>query len=317
MEKQKITRCINSQQYELSDLFYLCKLTDKIRKLSETKKGSNFLSSLLDDKRAMLYFNQPSTRTFLSFQNACYILGIKCSEIRDVKTSSFAKGETELDSVKTFSEYVDLIIMRHLEDNFINIISEELNNDIRIINAGSGTDQHPTQALLDFYTIYKYGFNNKNIGFVGDLYRGRTVRSLALLLNKVGNLKLYFIAPNEFQIKDDILSKLNVEYEIKEDFNEIIDKLDVIYMTRLQKEYGGIDSELNRDIYSINKNNLDKLKENAIIMHPLPRVDEISVEVDKSKKAKYWEQVKNGMWVRAALIAFMFEKDDFILKRFI
>lgn len=315
MKNQKITRCINSQQYSLKDLYYLCKLTDKVKKLSETKKGNKFLSSLLDDKRAILYFNQPSTRTFLSFQNACYILGIKCSEIRDVKTSSFAKGETELDAVKTFSEYVDLIIMRHLENNFINVISEELGNDIKIINAGSGTDQHPTQALLDFYTIYKYGFDNKKIGFVGDLYRGRTVRSLALLLNKVENLKLYFIAPQEFQIKDDILNELNVEYEIIEDFNNVIDKLDVIYMTRLQKEYGEINSELNRDIYSINKNNLCKLKENAIIMHPLPRVNEISVEVDKSEKAKYWEQVKNGMWVRTALISFMFEKDEIILKK--
>ncbi len=315
MEKGINTRCINSQQYNLNDLYYLCELTDKIRKISETKEGRNFLLSLLDDKRAILYFNQPSTRTFLSFQNACYILGIKCSEIRDVKTSSFAKGESELDAVKTFSEYVDLIIMRHLENDFINVISEELDNDIKIINAGSGTDQHPTQALLDFYTIYKYGFDNKKIGFVGDLYRGRTVRSLALLLNKVGNLKLYFIAPNEFQIKDDILNELNIEYEIVEDFNDVIDKLDVIYMTRLQKEYGGIESELNRDIYSINKNNLYKLKESAIIMHPLPRVNEISVEVDKSEKAKYWEQVKNGMWVRAALISFMFKKDEIILKK--
>ncbi len=315
MEKEIITRCINSQQYNLNNLYYLCELTDKIRKLSETKEGSRFLSSLLDDKRAILYFNQPSTRTFLSFQNACYILGVKCSEIRDVKTSSFAKGETELDAVKTFSQYVDLIIMRHTDNDFINVISNELNNDIRIINAGSGTNQHPTQALLDFYTIYKYGFDNKKIGFVGDLNRGRTVRSLALLLNKVGNLKLYFIAPNEFQIKDDILNELTVEYEVIDDFNSIIDKLDVIYMTRLQKEYGGIDSELNSNVYCINESNLNKLKENAIIMHPLPRVNEISVEVDKSEKAKYWEQVKNGMWVRVALISFMFEVDNMILKR--
>lgn len=315
MNYQKNTRCINSQQYELKDLYYLCELTDKIRKISETKEGRRFIATLLDDKRSMLYFNQPSTRTFLTFLNACYILGMKCSEIRDVRTSSFAKGETELDSVKTFSQMEDLIIMRHSEDNFINIISKELNEDIRIINAGSGTDQHPTQALLDFYTIYKYGLNNKKIGFVGDLKRGRTVRSLSLLLNKVGDLKLFFIAPEDFQIKDDIINQLDVDYEITEDFKNIINELDVIYMTRLQKEYGGIDSELDRSIYSINLNNLNQLKNNAIIMHPLPRLEEISKEVDKSEKAKYWEQVKNGMWIRVALIASMFDVDDMILKR--
>ncbi len=315
MEKEKNTRCINSQQYELKNLFYLCELTDKIRKICETKEGRRFISSMLDDKRAMLYFNQPSTRTFLSFQNACYILGIKCSEIRDVRTSSFAKGESELDSVKTFSQMVDLIIMRHTDEKFIKVISKELSDDIRIINGGSGTDQHPTQALLDFYTIYKYGLDNKKIGFVGDLYRGRTVRSLALLLNKVGNLKLYFIAPKPFQIKADILNELNVDYEMTEDFNGIISELDVVYMTRLQKEYGGIDFDLDRSIYSINSNNLDRLKDNAIIMHPLPRLDEISEAVDKSSKAKYWEQVNNGMWIRVALIASMFNIDDAILKR--
>lgn len=318
MKKENIkTRCINSQQYDLDTLFYLCKLTDKIKKLDESEEGRRFLASLLDTKRAMLYFNQPSTRTFLSFQNACYMLGVKTSEIRDIHTSSYAKGETELDSVKTFSQYVDLIIMRHPEDNFINVISDELNNGIRIINAGSGTDQHPTQALLDFYTIYQYGLDNKKVGFVGDLLRGRTVRSLALLLNQVGNVKLYFIAPKDYQIKNDILEQLKVDYEIVEDFNKVMSDLDVVYMTRLQKEYGGVDPnvKLDREIYSINENNIDKFKKNTIIMHPLPRVDEISVAIDKDERAKYWEQVKNGMWIRAALIASMFEKDEAILKK--
>lgn len=302
--------CINSQQLDLSTLFHICELTDKIRERCKTKEGATYISSLLDNKRAILYFKQPSTRTFLSFQNACHILGIKCSEIRDTSTSSEVKGETELDAVTTFSQYVDLIIMRHPTTHFIYEIAEHLKNDIRIINAGSGTDQHPTQALLDFYTIYKYGLDNKKVAFVGDLLRGRTVRSLALLLNKIEGIKLYFVAPEQFQIKNDILEQLTVDYEIVENFDKIISEVDVIYMTRLQDEYGGIEGTIDIKEYSINKNNINKLNKDAIIMHPLPRRKEIGVEIDKDKRAKYWEQVENGMWVRAALIAMMFGVED-------
>lgn len=315
MEYEKINKnhCINSRQFNLDQLYQLCKLADKLRELNKLKEGTEFISSLLNDKRAILYFNQPSTRTFLSFQNACYILGIKCSEIRDINTSSFAKGESELDAVKTFSRYVNLIIMRHTDSDFVNLIANNLNDNMCIINAGSGTDQHPTQALLDFYTIYKFGFDNKKVGFVGDLKRGRTVRSLALVLSKIVGLKLYFIAPKEFQIKEDILNQLTIEYEVIEDFDSVISELDVIYMTRLQKEYGGIDIELDRSKYCLNKDNLIKLKKDAIIMHPLPRVDEIAVEIDNDSRAKYWDQVENGMWIRAALIATMFNIDKKIL----
>ena len=205
------SRCISSQQYSLENLLHLCKLTDNIRNISQTSEGLKYLKTILSDKRAILYFKQPSTRTFLSLQNACHILGISCSEIRDTSTSSEIKGETELDAIKTFSQYVDLIIMRHPSSEFIYEISENIPDDMRIINAGSGSDQHPTQALLDFYTIWKYGLENKKVAFVGDLLRGRTVRSLALLLNKVAGTKLYFVAPEKYQIKNDILNQLNVE----------------------------------------------------------------------------------------------------------
>ncbi|MDD2469780.1 MAG: aspartate carbamoyltransferase [Bacilli bacterium] len=300
------TRCIRSQQFDLDTLYKLCELTDKIRNICQTKEGSNYISSLLNDKRAMLYFKQPSTRTFLSFQNACHILGIKCSEIRDISTSSFMKGETELDGVKTFSQYVDLIIMRHTSTDFVNLIDSNLNNNMRIINAGSGTDQHPTQALLDFYTIYKYGFKNKKIAFVGDLNRGRTVRSLALMLSKIDGMKLYFIAPNGYQIKSDILEQLEVPYELTDDLESIMPLVDYIYMTRLQDEYGGIEETWDPDAYKIDLNNVNRLKNNAIILHPLPRRDEIAVEIDNDPRAKYWEQTANGLWVRVALIASMF-----------
>jgi len=304
------TRCINSNQYSLENLLHLCKLTDKIRNIASTSEGFKYLKTILSDKRAILYFKQPSTRTFLSFQNACHIIGISCSEIRDTSTSSEVKGETELDAIKTFSQYVDLIIMRHPSSDFIYEISENLSNDMRIINAGSGTDEHPTQALLDFYTIYKYGLENKKIAFVGDLLRGRTVRSLALLLNKVKGIKLYFVAPKAFQIKDDILQQLNVEYELTDDFEKVLPEMDVIYMTRLQDEYGGTNEIIDTNKYNINSSNINTLKDDAIILHPLPRRNEIAIEIDKNKRAKYWQQCENGMWMRVGLIMNMFGLND-------
>ena len=300
------SRCINSQQYSLENLLNLCKLTDTIRNIASTSEGLKYLKTILSDKRAILYFKQPSTRTFLSFQNACHILGISTSEIRDTSTSSETKGETELDAIKTFSQYVDLIIMRHPSSDFIFEISKNLPDDMRIINAGSGSDQHPTQALLDFYTIWRYGLENKKVAFVGDLLRGRTVRSLSLLLNKINNIKLYFVAPKTFQIKNDILEQLNVEYEITDDFEKAMSDMDVIYMTRLQDEYGGINEIIDINKYSINSSNINKMKDDAIILHPLPRRNEISVDVDNNHRAKYWQQCENGMWMRVALIMNMF-----------
>ena len=304
------TRCINSNQYTLENILNLCNTTDKIKSIASTSDGLKYLKTILSDKRAILYFKQPSTRTFLSFENACHILGISTSEIRDTSTSSETKGESELDAIKTFSQYSDLIIMRHPSSDFIYEISNNLSDKTRIINAGSGSDQHPTQALLDFYTIYKYGLENKKVAFVGDLLRGRTVRSLSLLLNKVNGTKLYFVSPKQFQIKSDILEQLNVDYEITDDFNKILPDMDVVYMVRLQDEYKneGINENeiIDTSKYSINSSNINKMKDDAIILHPLPRRDEISVEVDKDKRAKYWQQCENGMWVRVALIMSMF-----------
>jgi len=312
------SRCISSQQYSLENLLNLCKLTDNIRNMASTTEGLKYLKTILSDKRAILYFKQASTRTFLSFQNACHILGISCSEIRDTNTSSEVKGETELDAIKTFSQYVDLIIMRHPSNDFIYEISENLPDDMRIINAGSGSNQHPTQALLDFYTIWKYGLENKKVAFVGDLLRGRTVRSLTLLLNKVNGTKLYFVAPKVFQIKNDILEKLDVDYELTDDFENVLPDIDVVYMVRLQDEYKGFWDEedfigIDTKKYSINSSNINKLKDDAIILHPLPRRNEINVEIDKDKRAKYWEQCENGMWVRVALIIDMFGINEELL----
>jgi aspartate carbamoyltransferase catalytic subunit len=176
-----------------------------------------FLQDLLSEKRAMLYFAQPSTRTFLSFYAACQILGMQAAEVRDAHTSSEVKGESQEDSVRTFSSYFDMIIMRHPQGGFAERIAWMLSRTDRpvpVINAGSGKDQHPTQALLDIYTLQRSlekrrgGLEGAKIAFVGDLLRGRTVRSLSLLLTHYPGVKQYFVAPEPLQIGTDILGKL-------------------------------------------------------------------------------------------------------------
>jgi len=318
IQSQSNTKCLTSNQYTLDNLINLCKLTDKIKQLSQSKKGLLHLKSLLSHKRAILYFKQPSTRTFLSFNNACHILGMYTSDVRDISTSSETKGESDFDTIKTFAQYSDLIIMRHPSNNFIYDCVYELVysnlSDVRIINAGSGSNEHPTQALLDFYTMYKYGLleGKKKIAFVGDLLRSRAVRSLILLLNKINNknIELYFISPKAFRIKLDILQQLNMNYLETEHFEKRIQEADMIYMVRLQDEYKdemiSVNEIIDTSRYSINNDNINKLKENAIILHPLPRREEISINIDRDKRAKYWEQTNNGMYVRVALICDMF-----------
>lgn len=282
-----------------------------------------YLASTLNHKQAMLYFVQPSTRTFLSFYSACQVLGLKCAEVRDPKTSSEVKGESEEDTVRTFSSYVDMIIMRHPRANFaekIALLLDETERPVPVINAGSGKDQHPTQALLDVYTLarsftHRGGIDNKQIAFVGDLLRGRTVRSLARLLTEFDSVKQYFVAPESYQVGKDILEFLDskgADYELVDDFEKIIPEVDAIYMTRLQDEWDetdGTKSEVDTASFAFREEHLQLLKPDAILMHPLPRRQEIAVEVDSDPRAAYWRQVRNGMWIRVALIATVFRRD--------
>lgn len=247
-KEPKLYHFLTSQQLDRGLLEELCSLADRVRCIAKSKQGMEFLASLLNHKRAMLYFVQPSTRTFLSFLSACHILGIKCAEVRDPRTSSEVKGESEEDTVKTFSSYFDLIIMRHPKANFAARIAGMLDHferKVPIINAGSGKDQHPTQALLDIYTLqrcfkHRGGIDHKKIGFAGDLRRGRTSRSLSGLLSYYQNVKQYFVAPPEFQMGEDILAILEaagVEYDMTDNFDVVLPELDAIYMTRLQDEW--------------------------------------------------------------------------------
>ncbi len=312
-----------AQQFDRALLDRICDLATKMRKIAKTRGGMKFLQDLLSEKRAMLYFSQPSTRTFLSFYAACQILGIQPAEVRDAHTSSEVKGESQEDSVRTFSSYFDMIIMRHPQGGFAERIAWMLSRTDRpvpVINAGSGKDQHPTQALLDIYTLQRSmekkrgGLEGARIAFVGDLLRGRTVRSLSLLLTHYPGVKQYFVAPEALQISPDILQKLDaskVNYEVTTKFDPVVPEVDAIYMTRIQDEWdqAGESKALDISQYHLRADHLRVMKQEAIIMHPLPRRNEIAPEIDADPRAKYWRQVRNGMWVRAVLILMVFDRE--------
>jgi len=321
--QEKSYHALVAQQFSRPMLEDLCSLATCVRRLAKTREGRRFLQSQLFDKRAMLYFAQPSTRTYLSFDSACQTVGLDCMDVRDSKTSSEVKGESPEDTVRTFSSYTDLIVMRHPAGGFAERIAWLLSNTSRpvpVINAGSGKDQHPTQALLDIYTLERSfentgGIDGKKVAFVGDLKRGRTVRSLAWLLTKYNDVKIYFVAPPELQIKEDILAQLDeagVPYEVTCDFERVIPEADAIYMTRIQDEWD-VDNEsssIDTTAYHFKKEHLAMLKKTGVIMHPLPRRKEIDPAVDDDPRAVYWRQVRNGMWIRAALILSIFNCDE-------
>ncbi|MCQ2402882.1 MAG: aspartate carbamoyltransferase [Lentisphaeria bacterium] len=317
--------CVIAQQFDRESLDNLCDLATRIRRIAKSKVGMDFLSSLMRNKRAMLYFTQPSTRTFLSFFSACQILGFSPAEVRDPSISSEMKGETKEDTIRTFSSFFDLIIMRTPQQGFAEQMAWMLSRTERpvpIVNAGSGKDQHPTQALLDIYTLTRSfekrgGIDGKTVLFCGDLARGRTVRSLSGLLMNFRNVKQIFAAPDCLQIGQDILDRLKaagVEFEVTNDFKGRIKDADAIYMTRLQDEWDAKPGESKAgyapEDYFFTGDDLRVLSPKGIIMHPLPRRKEISVDCDDDPRAVYWRQERNGMWIRAALIATIFCRDQ-------
>jgi len=314
-----------AQQFDRKRLEELGALATAIRRIAKKEEGMTFLRGLLHNRRAMLYFSQPSSRTFLSFYAACEILGMPVGEVRDTATSSEFKGETQEDSVRTFSSYFDLIVMRSQIGGLAERMAWLLSNTERpvpIINAGSGKDQHPTQALLDIYTLQRSfetrgSIDGKTIVFVGDLARGRTVRSLAWLLTNYRDVRLLFVAPDGLQIGDDILALLRaagVDFELTSELDPAISRADAIYMTRIQDEWDqpGESKKVDISRYCFTPDKLRLLKPEAVIMHPFPRRQEISVEVDDDPRAVYWRQMRNGMWIRTALIAAIFGKEELI-----
>ena len=300
----------------------LCELTDKARSLAKSEDGAIKLRKLLADKRAMLYFTQASTRTFLSFNNACHILGIRTSEIRDPTTSSEVKGESFDDSIRTFSSYVDVIIMRTAERGLAAraaALMDRIPRRLPIVNAGSGPDQHPTQALLDIYTLERSfegrgGIDGKTIGMMGDLRRGRTVRSLCYLMANYHDVRLVFISPQAFAMRNDIkkhLAQNNISFNETVNLDDCIGDLDALYVTRIQSEWDteGESQKITLSDFAIGTDEMNMLARDAVVMHPLPRGPEIDPAVDEDPRAMYWRQERNGMWMRVALLIKIFGAD--------
>ena len=259
-------------------------------------------------------FYEPSTRTRLSFQSAMALIGGTSLGIADVNSSSVQKGESLSDTVRVMSGYTDVLVLRHPLDGSSRFSAEISQKPI--INGGSGTEEHPTQAIQDLFTIKreKKKIDGLKIGIVGDLKYGRTVYSLLHGLCNY-NVDVHLISPESLKIRKDSTYdiKKKLSYTESTNLDEYIDDLDVLYMTRIQKERFPDEEEYvkMRGSYVIGLDIVKKMKEDAIILHPLPRIDEISTDVDSSKQAKYFEQAENGKYTRAALLGLILNENGF------
>ncbi|MCL3781215.1 aspartate carbamoyltransferase [Prolixibacteraceae bacterium JC049] len=264
--------------------------------------------NLLDGKVVASMFFEPSTRTRLSFETAISRLGGRIIGFTDSSSSSVTKGETLHDTIKMVSGYADMIVMRHPLEGSARYASEV--SDVPVINAGDGANQHPTQTLLDLYSIYKTQgtLDNQNIFMVGDLKYGRTVHSLLMAMSQFENPIFNFIAPKELEMPKEYkqyLDSKGIKYYEHSEFTDIISEADIVYMTRVQRERFSdpIEYEKVKNVYILRNSMLENTKENMRILHPLPRVNEIHVDVDPNPKAYYFDQALNGMYTREAIIA--------------
>jgi aspartate carbamoyltransferase catalytic subunit len=296
---------IEAQQFDVPTLLHLIKTSQEMEKVVAGGGTSEFRKKIM----AALFY-EPSTRTRFSFETAMYRLGgAVISTENAAEFSSVAKGETLEDTVRILNGYADVLVIRHYEVGSAKLAASV--SRIPVINAGDGAGQHPTQALLDLYTIHKEigSIDGLRIAMVGDLAQGRTVRSLTYLLSKFQDIKIYFVAPPLLKMKDDILSYLrerNIWYTEETDLDKVLPEVNVVYQTRIQKERFGdriADYEKCRGVYVINSESLHLMRTDAIIMHPLPRLDEITMEVDSDPRAAYFRQAQNGLYLRMALLA--------------
>ncbi|OFY22327.1 MAG: aspartate carbamoyltransferase [Bacteroidetes bacterium GWF2_29_10] len=277
---------------------------DILNLAEEFEKKSN--RHILPNHVIATLFFEPSTRTRLSFESAICRLGAKYIGFSDTSSTSVQKGESLRDTIKTVEQYSDLIIMRHPKAGSARFASEVSN--VPVINAGDGANQHPTQTLLDMYSIRKTqgALNDLNIAFVGDLKYGRTVHSLVMALCNF-NCNFYFVSPQELKIPTEIkyyIKERNLTYSQFTNMNEVIPKVDIIYMTRIQRERFSdpLEYEKVKNSYILNSEMLYDTKPNLKILHPLPRVNEISEDVDNLKEAYYFTQALNGVYIRQALL---------------
>lgn len=272
-------------------------------------------SKKCEGKKLATLFYEPSTRTRLSFEAAMLELGGNVLGFSEATSSSAAKGESVADTVRVVGGYADIIAMRHPKEGAPLVAT--MKSEVPIINAGDGGHNHPTQTLTDLLTIQceKHRLSNLTIGICGDLKFGRTVHSLITAMSRYKNIKFVLISPKELKIPDyikrDVLEKNNIEYVETNDIEEYMPELDILYMTRVQKErfFNEDDYIRLKDYYILNKEKLKSAKEDLCIMHPLPRVNEISTDIDDDKRACYFKQAKYGKYIRMALILKLLEVD--------
>ncbi len=300
----KLHHIIEAQQFDLSMLLSLLDLAEQMEEVVRKGGTSDYHNRIM----ATLFY-EPSTRTRFSFETAMHRLGGRVISTENAaEFSSVAKGETLEDTIRIMNGYADVIVIRHYEVGAAKRAAAV--SRVPIINAGDGVGQHPTQALLDLYTIRKEigKIDGLRVAMVGDLAQGRTVRSLTYLLSKFRDVKLYFVAPPLLTMKGDILDHLKerkVWFTEETALDKVLPEVDVVYQTRVQKERFGdriADYEQCRGVYVISQESLRLMKEKSIVMHPLPRLGEISMEVDKDPRAAYFRQAQNGLYVRMALL---------------
>ena len=276
------------------------------------KQNPDAYSHVADGKRIATLFYEPSTRTRLSFEAAMINLGGQVLGFSEASSSSASKGESVADTIRIISCYADICAMRHPKEGAALVAAN--NSSIPVINAGDGGHQHPTQTLADLMTIksLKGRLDNITIGLCGDLKFGRTVHSLINALLRYDNVKFVLISPNELKVPEYIIEniqKAGAEYEEVNKLEDVIGELDILYMTRVQRErfFNEEDYIRLKDSFILDKKKMSMAKDDMLVLHPLPRVNEISVEVDKDPRAAYFKQVQYGVYVRMALILKLLE----------
>jgi aspartate carbamoyltransferase catalytic subunit len=298
----RMRHVIESQQFSRTLLEDLFARAEEIK-----REPQRFIGRLAGHVMAALFY-EPSTRTRLSFEAAMLRLGGQTMGTDNAREfSSAAKGETLEDTIRIVSGYADVIVLRHNEEGAARRAAAV--SDVPIINAGDGPGQHPTQALLDLYTIRDElsRIDGVRVAMVGDLANGRTVRSLAYLLSKYRDVKLWFVAPPQVAMRDDLKAHLDehrIPWVETQDLDAVLPEVDVVYMTRIQKERFTDPAayEAVRGTYRMDRTALALMRKYAVLMHPLPRVDEIAPEVDGDPRSAYFRQARNGLHVRMALL---------------
>ncbi|MDO5861113.1 aspartate carbamoyltransferase [Methanobrevibacter sp.] len=297
----KLKNIISIKDFERDDIDYILDEAAKLENIANSKE----VSEELKGKILGLMFFEPSTRTRMSFETSMKRLSGECIGFESSGSSSVSKGESIADTAKMFEGYSDALVIRHELEGVSKFISGIV--DVPVINAGDGAGQHPTQTLLDLYTIKKEigKIDDLKIALIGDLKFGRTVHSLSNALCLYNNVKIYLVSPNELRMPQEVLhdiEKTDIVYEEVDNIESIIDDVDVLYVTRIQKErFGDIEDYLKiKGAYIINKKMLEG--KDVIVMHPLPRIDEIDTDVDDTKYNKYFAQAFNAVPVRMAIL---------------